>query len=193
MGSYIPQGIAIKSGLKDEHSKSAKCTRGPSAFELTGGQDTRQESQSASLLAQLKLASKGTGKWAAFTEQYMYSAVPPLPLLYLLSASIPHCKSERWPWVSKNRWSTIRKLAISSHIFLWVYSKILQTYRRESCGIHSQKAQVITESTALLAVPVFSEDLRPPPTTTQSPDTASTLDLLIISFPPFFSTSLRGK
>lgn len=55
------------------------------------------------------------------------------------------------------------------------------------------KAQVTRELTALLAVPIFSEDLGPPPTTTQSPDTLDQ-HLMFLSYHfPLFSTSLRGK
>lgn len=135
-------------------------------------------------------ASKGAGKGAAFAEQHMYNVAPPLPWLYLLSASIPHDKPERWHWVSKNRWSTPRKIAISSHTFLWIYSEILQTYRGESVLFPVTKPKW-PQNPLHCWLSVFSEDLGPPPTTTESWHSASTLDLLTISFPLSFQQALE--
>lgn len=151
-----------------------------------------RKSQCAGPLAQLKLGFKGHRKRSCicWTTRVQCCSSSPTAFPVRTSASIPHNKSERWPWVSKNRWSTTRKLAVSSHTFLWVYSEILQTYRGASCGVHSPLSQSPSDQRIDCTAGCPNIQWGFGASThhhSESWHSGSTLDVLIISFPPFFN------
>lgn len=150
-----------------------------------------RQSQCAAPLAQLKLGFKGHRKRSCicWTTHLKCCSSSPIALPVRASASIPHDKSERWPWVSKNWWSTTRKLAVSSHTFLWVYCEILQTYRWESCGAHSPLSQSPGDHRTHCTAGCPNIQWGFGASTHHHSKywhSASTLYLLIVSFPPSF-------
>lgn len=155
-----------------------------------------RQSQRAGPLAQLKLGFKGHRKRSCicWTTHVQCCSSSPTALPVRASASIPHDKSERWPWISKNRRSATRKLAVSSDTFLWVYSDILQTYTGKSCGVHSPLSQSPGDQRIDCTAGCPSIQWGSGVSThhhSESWHSLSTLDLLIIPFPPSFQQALE--